>query len=169
MMIIVTLTWSEVLFAAQAASMRRVQGMKYNRAQCYGGGPSADSLWQIDSIACLGEMALAKHLDRFWSASIGDVTAADIGTFYQVRATEWASGRLMLHPPDKDHQPYVLARVRENIVTLVGWVYGREGKRQEYWTNPQANRPERFAYFVPNDALHDMADIPRPSMQEAAQ
>lgn len=166
-MIIVTLTWSEVLFAAQAAAMRRVQGMKHSLAQCHGGGPRADALWQIDAISCLGEMALAKHLDRFWSATIGDVTSADVGTFYQVRATEWANGRLILHPEDKDDQPYVLARVRENIVTLVGWVYARDGKRQDYWSAPPTN-PDRLAFFVPNGALHDMTEIPQ-TQDEAAQ
>jgi hypothetical protein len=164
----VRLAWSEVLFAAQAAAMRRVSGMKRNRAQLHGGGPSCDALWQIDAIACLGEMALAKHLDRFWSAAIDDVLSADVGTFYQVRATEWGNGRLMLHPKDHDHMPYVLARVRENVVTLVGWVYGHEGKQQDYWTNPQVNRPERFAFFVPNETLHDMHDLPVDAEKEMA-
>jgi hypothetical protein len=159
-MIVVRLTWAEVLFASQAAAMRRVSAMKRKRKQYYGGGPSADVLWQIDNVACLGEMALAKHLDKFWSGSIDDVEAADVGTFYQVRATEYPTGRLRLHPEDKDHMPYVLAIVRDNVVTLVGWLYARDGKQQEYWTNPQRNRPERFAFFVPAEKLHDMASLP---------
>ena len=159
-MIVIRLSWSEVFFAAMAGVMRRIQGMKHKREQMYGGGPCPDMFWQIDIISCIGEFALAKHLDCVWSGAIGLLTVPDVGPGYEVRATEWSDGRLRLHPPDKDEKPYVLARVNENVVTLVGWVYARVGKRKEYWQNIQKNRPERFAFWVPNDMLHDMDELP---------
>ena len=119
-----------------------------------------EPIWHTDAISCLGEMAVAKHLDHFWAGAIGDYNAADVSTFYQVRATDWPNGRLFVYPDDKDHMPYVLARVQDNIVTLVGWVYGREGKLKEYWQEVTAKRPGRFAFFVPDEALHDIGEIP---------
>jgi hypothetical protein len=157
----VRLSLPEVMFAAQAGTMRRVQGLKEDRLQRYGGGPSPDMVWQIDIVSCISEMALAKYLDRYWSGDIGNVMApADVGKFYQVRATEWANGKLRLHPDDKDHQPYVLARVLHQTVTFVGWLYAREGKKPQYWKAIQPSRPERVAYWVPGDELHDMAELP---------
>lgn len=156
-MISVTLTFPEMMLAAQVAAMRRVQGMKHNRAKTYGYGFDSDPLWQTDAISCLAEMALAKQLDRFWSGTVGDITAADVGTFYQVRATEHPTGRLILHPKDKDEQPFVLARVAGSRVDLMGWVYGRDGKLQNFW---EALRPMRFAFVVPTELLHDMTTLP---------
>jgi hypothetical protein len=167
-MIVVTLTWPEICVAAQVATMRRVQNMKLGSARRYG-DDDFDGVWQTDAISCLAEMAVAKHFDHFWCGAIGDYSAADAGPVFQVRSTEWASGRLILHPEDHDDAPYVLARVRQNKVTLVGWVYGYEGKQQEYWSAPQAH-PNRLAFFVPNDVLHDMVEIPRRQRtDEAAQ
>jgi hypothetical protein len=41
-------------------------------------------------------MMLAKHLDYFWSGTIGTVKAsADVGPCYQVRATDHPKGKLL--------------------------------------------------------------------------
>ena len=165
-MIVITLTWSEICLASHVATMRRVQNMKLGTARRYG-DDDFDGVWQTDVISCMAEMGLAKHLDRFWSGAIGNYGAADVGLHHQVRSTEWAGGRLILHPDDSDAMPYVLARVRQNKVMLVGWVYGHEGKRQDWWSAPQAH-PNRVAFFVPNDELHDITELPSKALTEAA-
>lgn len=165
-MIVVTMCWSEVLIAAVVAAMRRIQNMKYKTKRRFSDGRH-EPIWHTDAISCLGEMAVAKYLDHFWSGAIGNWEAADVSTFYQVRATDWATGRLFLHRDDKDHMPYILARVDDNKVTLVGWVYGRDGKQQDYWVelSPVAF-PGRFMFVVPNELLRSMDSIPR--LREAA-
>jgi hypothetical protein len=155
-MVVVTLTYPEICLGAHVGTMRRVQNMKLGTARKYG---QKEGGWQADIMSCLGELAAAKHLDMFWAGAIGNYDAADVGEFYEVRATEWPNGKLILHPDDPDDAPHILARVTDNKVTLVGWVYGHEGKRPEYWTTV-AGHPNRPAFFVPNDVLHDMAEIP---------
>lgn len=156
-MIVVTLTYPEVWIGALAGVMRRIQNMKLGTKREYGQNEGG---WQADIMSCLGEMALAKHLDRFWGGAIGNYRAADVGkNFYQVRGTEWQNGRLLLHPKDGDNVPHTLARVKDRTVTLVGWAWGHEGKNEEYFKAvPQ--HPDRPCYFVPNEILHDMADLP---------
>lgn len=125
-MIVVTLTYPEVWIGALAGVMRRIQNMKLGTKREYGQNEGG---WQADIMSCLGEMALAKHLDRFWGGAIGNYRAADVGkNFYQVRGTEWQNGRLLLHPKDGDNVPHTLARVKDRTVTLVGWAWGHEGK-----------------------------------------
>jgi hypothetical protein len=164
--VIVTLTWPEVCLAAHAATMRRVQNMKHGNAHKWN-APSDVAAWDNDVTGCICEMALAKHLDRFWSGAIGDYRAADVGKAYQVRGTRHGNGRLTLHPEDFDEMPYVLGRVSDNRVTLAGWLYGREGKLQEYWQAPPS-RPNQPAFFVPNALLHDMATVAEIEAREKA-
>jgi hypothetical protein len=154
----VTLTFPEVCVAAHVAAMRRVQNMKFGTAHKWNNA-DRETWWQNEVISCISEMAVAKHLDHFWCGAIGNYKAADVGASYQVRATEWANGRLILHPEDKDDQPYILARVIDNKVTLPGWVYGHEGKQQHFWSAPK-QYPDRLAFFVPNEGLHGMDELP---------
>jgi len=154
----VWLTWAELIMAASAGVLRRVQNAKHRTEQRFGSS-RAESSWQNEIIGCIGEVGLAKYKNRFWMGAIGNYRAADTSRIYHVRATECPNGRLIIHKEDPDDAPFVLARVRENEVTLVGWLYGREGKRSEWWYAPP-NHPNWQAFFVPNDELHDMDDLP---------
>jgi hypothetical protein len=155
-MITVTLTWSEICVATQIATMRRISNLRLGTARRYGYEDDYNHVWQSEVISCLAEMAVAKHLDHFWCGSVGDYSAPDVNPIYEVRSTEWPDGRLILHPEDHDNAPYILARVNQSKVTLVGWLLGREGKREEWWTSV---RPERYSFFVPNDELHDIGTL----------
>jgi hypothetical protein len=51
-------------------------------------------------------------------------------------------GRLLLQKKDPSHQAWVLARMhRLPQVLLIGWVWGYQGKNQEYWLAPDGKRP----------------------------
>jgi hypothetical protein len=154
--VIVPLTWPEICICVQVGGMRQVQNMKTEAKSRYGADDLED--WNKHIVSCHGEMGAAKYLDRFWSGNVGNKQAADVGACYQVRATAYPQGRLLLHPNDHDHMPYILARVIRNQVILVGWVYGREGKQKEYWTT-LPKHPNRPAFFVPDDVLHDMTTV----------
>ena len=157
-MIEIEFSWPEVWIASVAGVMRQIQNMKRKAKQRH--GATDDTNWQRHILACHGEMALAKHMNKFWYGAIGDYDAADVGKLHQVRATDHAAGRLLLHPDDDDAAPFVLARVNNRKITLVGWMFAREGKLQDFWEAPKAH-PHRPAFFVPNNLLHDMADMPR--------
>lgn len=155
-MITYRLSLSEMHLASVIGLQRALDAIRNDRQGRY--GADNDAGFDLHIIGCAGELALAKHLNVFWNGAFGDLSAADVWKHYQVRATtRFETGRLLLHREDKDDQPFVLVRARLPLVVLVGWIFGRDGKQQQYW-NEQTGRP---CFFIPAHALHDMHELPR--------
>lgn len=154
---IVTLTWSEVMQAAQVGVMRRVTDLRDKRKGAYGISPEAN-VWDIDVESSCGEMAAAKALNVFWSGAHGQLRARDIGGRYEVRTRTKATYDLILHPDDPDDAPFVLVLGRCPTYDVAGWIHARDGKQACYWKDPAGGRP---AFFVPRSALKPLADLPR--------
>jgi hypothetical protein len=152
----VVLTWPEIYIAADVARMRTIGNLRRGCRDRYGAsGLGADS----HLCGCIGEMASAKHLNKFWAGSIGDYEAVDIDRKYQVRATSKASHCLLLHKDDRDDLPFILALVLPEIlpyVELPGWLLAKDGKLDDFWGDPTGYRP---AYFVPQSKLRDMSEL----------
>ena len=129
--IAVTLTEPEIAIAFMVAGQR--EGMNFhNGAQQNYGNDGTD--WGKPVIGCMGEMALAKYKDRYWSGNVGNYDAADVGRNMEVRATTLTSGNLLLHDEDKDHHFYFLAIIAQHTVYLHGYIKGAVGKdKGKYW------------------------------------
>ena len=85
--------------------------------------------------------------------AIGDTSADDVAD-WQVRSTRGPTNRLIVHKTDHDDKRYILVRADLPRFVLVGWILGRDAKRDEWWTDPTGKG--RWAYFVPASALHPM-------------
>jgi hypothetical protein len=156
---IIELTASQMMIANLVASMRQVQNIKEGRRDRYTsatGGRVTDT-WQKNAESCMAEMAVARHLCIYWDGNIGNRAAADVGP-YQVRHTDRANGCLLLHPPDKDGDIFILVTGENGTYNLSGWIYARDGKTLEYWKDPVGGRP---AFFVPQKALNPLNIIPK--------
>lgn len=109
-------------------------------------------------IGCLGELAFAKAMNRFWSGA-GDhyYEDSDVGR-YQIRATTYATGRLLIRPNETHLDvPWVLVvQMSPTRWRIAGWLYGREAHRPEYLDSP-AGRPA--AYFVPQHRLRPISSL----------
>lgn len=156
--VVVELTWRDIHIAGGVAVSRAVNAIARGRRDRFGlthdGNLGADMEW----MGCIGEMAVSKFTNRFWAAGL-EIDRVD-ATDYEVRTVGETRKRLILHPTDHDDLPYISAfvsRVRLPLVILRGFVLGRDGKRQEWWTDPGTGRP---AFFVPTDRLLPMAEIP---------
>lgn len=146
----VTLSPTDMRIAAAVACERHIQNVFAGKPDRYGAPPNA--AWQLHIEGCLGEFAYAKFAQRFWNGNVGDLKAADVGNV-QVRASSDLRYRLILHHDDADDQAFVLVLGTGPRYLLRGWCWGREGKREEYWTDPKGGRP---AFFVPHTALRPM-------------
>jgi len=148
------LTPSEMHIAAIVGVQRGLDAIRNKRPGRYGCGFDFDA----DIIGCMGEQALAKHLDRYWNGSFGDFKAVDVAHAYQVRASTFdgPTAGLLLHPGDHDDHPFIKVVVRLPVVSLVGWTMGRDGKRQEYWKELQKGRP---CFVVPDRTLRPMSEL----------
>lgn len=75
----------------------------------------------------------------------------------EVRSTTHATGSLILHPKDKDEAPFVLVTCPERpLYRLVGWCWGREGKRPSLWRDVGYGRP---CYYVKQRLLRPLAEL----------
>lgn len=111
--------------------------------------------------ACKSELVVARLFDmvdewvafteRYWELP------GDIGNGLQVRSTRHSHGRLLVHKPEERDKPdhaYILARVHDlPRVHVVGWLWGYEAQKEEYWIDLE---PGRFCYVVPNTALSNI-------------
>jgi hypothetical protein len=150
MAIEVKLTWTEITEGALVGVMRQVQNLIRGRTDKH--GAEDEDPFAIHIRGALGEMALAKHRNLYWGGA-GIFRGDDVGPF-QVRAADAAHKRLIVHPDDADEKAFVHITGRPPTLTLRGWLYGRDAKRQEWWEDP--TRKGRPAYFVPNDRLLDI-------------
>lgn len=134
----VELSIGELRHAIYAGVDRTVRALARGAAERYGHSPEfAEDL--IDAvIGTLGEAAAAKGTGRYWPA--GSTTldyGGDIGGVH-VRARRHDYGpdtHLLLHPDDADDAPHLLVvpvRMPRRF-RLAGWIWGRDGKRDNYW------------------------------------
>lgn len=142
----IVLTPAEMLVAAQVGIQRQVQNLKHNVQAAYGARREHD--WQLNIEGALGEMALAKYLGIYWDGK-GEMREPDVGNV-DVRTTPKPNNRLILHPKDPDDRVFYLLTGYNGQYVVRGSILGKDGKKQEYWTDPKTGRP---AYFVPQEAL----------------
>jgi hypothetical protein len=114
----------------------------------------------------IGEQAVAFFLGEKWVPFSEDFKelGGDVGRDRQVRATRHERGGLVLHQEDADEKPFILATL-ENLpwVTLVGWLWGSEGKLLKYWEDGSRLKAfkSRTCYLVPQRYLRWMESLPR--------
>lgn len=152
----ITLGGGDILAAAYVGLLRQYTAAMNNRAGV--GGQPYENGWSNHIEGALGEFVVAKYLGVFWKPNIGVLDDDDVGP-YQVRTNSSRKGEdLAIRPKDKPHRVYisVLSLLPEFIIC--GWVYGHEGKRDEYIGPGSAGRPPLF--WVPRKMLHPMAELP---------
>ena len=66
------------------------------------------------------------------------------------------SYRLILHPKDKDEAVFILLTGKAPTFTAKGWIYGKKGKLEKYWTDPKTGRP---AFFIPQKDLNPIGTL----------
>ena len=142
----IVLSWYEILAAANVGVMRRAQDIEEKKGD--GNYGKIEGFWQSHVEGALAEMAVAKHLDLYWSHSCGTRRGADVGPL-QVRHTELPNGNMILHPGDKDDELCVFVTGTSGKYTLHGWTRQGDVKLPEYWRT-NVRYP---AYFVPREAL----------------
>lgn len=127
----VALSRDEMIFAAVGAVVRNIDALLKGR-RTYFGDPWRD-LWAANVTGALGECAVAKHYGRYWTPCYDDPSGVvDVGTRGQVRSTTNQNTGLRLYPRDRDDEAFIQVLVRAPDCYLAGWVWGHEGKRDEW-------------------------------------
>lgn len=152
-MITITLDEQEFQQAALSGVLREASARRRRAANCHGASVEADP-WHMHINGSLAELAVAKYLNCYWRGLGIYGTHGDLAGV-EVRWRGQATYDLVLYPRDEDRVPYVLVTGDAPTLTLRGWILGVHGKRPEYWRAPGG----RWAYFVPQSALCEMANL----------
>lgn len=143
----ITLSYSDMLIAAQAGLMRRIENVKKGNVS---NKSPYDNKWQTDIEGALAEYALAKAIGRFWWGK-GNPRDPDVYPNEECRHSESHENRLILHKTDHDTRRYWLVTGRDGKYRVHGYILGRDGKKEEYWADPTGkNFP---AFFIPQNKL----------------
>lgn len=161
----VVLSPERLVFAATVGVQRSVQNIIEGRNNRY--GCDNDVCWQRSVTGAIGECAVAQHQRVSWDGAIGNYAAKDAG-LYQVRCSEYPMAKLCVHPTqdergkkgDADEDVFILALAHAlPRVFLVGWLFGHEAKRPEWWGEVKPGFG-RKAFFAPHEALHPIETLP---------
>jgi hypothetical protein len=118
----------------------------------------------IHEDGAIAEYAVAEWLGEKWVefAPHYKNLVADVGTWYQVRSTRYREGNLLIHPRDPNDQVFILVRLhRLPAVELVGWIWGRAGKKAKYWEDGRKFPAfqGRACYRIPAADLREMREL----------
>lgn len=158
----VVLDAHEVLHGGLVGLTREIDNLKAGRKDRF--GAEIQDGWRLHIEGALGELAVAKYLDRFWSGRLGNLKAADVGPLQVRTRVRRDDASLILHKTDQDHHLFVLAVSYTPVFTLIGWLRAADGKRPEYWRELV---PGRAAYFVPQSALQPIESLSAALVLEA--
>lgn len=139
------LSYDEIVQGSIAGILRQLENLRDKRKAAHGCGSEND--WQIHIEGCLGEMALAKHLGVYWSK--GSFRGDDVQNL-QVRTRSRHTYDLILHRDDPDDKRFYLVTGVNGRYQIHGWILGRTGKQEKFWSDPAKGRP---AFFVPKSEL----------------
>lgn len=134
--------------ARAIGGMRRMESLAKGLKGC--AGFDLPGVWDTDIEGAAAELAYCKFRGQYWGGTVNTFKAADVGVAVQIRSTPRPNGSLILRPGDDDSHYYVLVTGMIPKFRIVGWLRGREGKRDEFKQNPN-NRPP--AFFVPQSVL----------------
>jgi hypothetical protein len=149
----VLLTGAEMITAGTVGIRRRVQNIINGRGPTHGSKHSADAgALDNDIVGCMAEFAVAKYFNLYWSGTIGELEAPDVGGLIEVRMVRERIHRLRLHPEDKQQFPYVLALAELPRIWLLGYCWWKDGAIAANWSDPSGC--DRPAFFVPNPLSH---------------
>lgn len=96
-----------------------------------------------------GELAAAKGLRLYWPGST-ERGAVDIPPDVQVRTRPRRDWDLAVHKTDADDERFVLVVGIIPVFDVVGWIWGRDAKRDEWF---HARGPHDPEFWVPQSAL----------------
>ena len=154
----VRLTWPEVRHAAYIGIDRFAHARRAKRPVNHGAGVD-DTM--PDVLGAWGELALAKMTGTYWAGDLEkpDRGAPDVGPWH-VRTASRTNDSLLLHPEDRDDEPFVLVSlVAIPVLRVMGWCLAADGKHERFWKNP-TGRPGRDCYFVPPMDLSPVNELP---------
>ena len=148
---VVTLTQEEVIMAKTVGADRNRINREAHRTSTIVFGKGL----QMDLQGACAEYAACKAFELSWEGKLFSNSdwkkwecegGKDCGCF-EVRSSKYAHAHMPLFEKDKNQYPYVLVTVQDDYhYTIVGWCWGAEGKKREFWADPAHSNKPYFCY-----------------------
>ena len=152
----VDLSQVEAFLASQVGSFRNTKSLAQGNPDAFGLSADKDG-WGLHIEGAAGEMAAAKALNIYWSATVNTFKkGGDLGDRIQVRTRSKHDYELLVHPSDRDDDVFVLVTGKSPHFLVHGWISGRDAKQTAYLKTHGGRDP---AYFVPHRALHKLDEL----------
>jgi len=138
----------EAILVTQVALTRYASAMNNKQMK----GLHQQNPWEricMDVEGAGSEYAVAKLLRLPWSGNTSK--GPDILPNIDVKSTKHENGRLLISPDAEDDWKFVLVTGAMPTYHVIGWMMGRDGKKEQYLTTLSHNRPP--VYAVPQDKL----------------
>ena len=145
----IALTSSELEMGAACGVSRNVSSIIAGRKNAHGKSEDTPN-WNIHIEGALGEIAVARYLNIFWSPTVNTFRAPDLGKNLQVRTRSSHDYDLIVRPTDSDTDLFVLVTGIAPIYTIWGYIQGQDAKKEEL-VKDYGSRPK--AFFVPKKLL----------------
>jgi len=149
-LVVIKLSPGDVAFATNEAAAR----FNYNRAKGNDASKGAAPTW-VEQVAreisgCLGEIAVARWVDKFPFSLFSERKQGDVGEF-EVRTTAYSTGKLLIVPDDNPERKYLLVTLPDHYTAnIVGWMPGYEAQDPKYF-DEKMRMP---CYAVRQEFLH---------------
>ena len=135
-----TLSSQEYLMASLAGAMRHTNSLFNNYKQSAG---LEKANWDIEINGALAEAAFAKIIGAYWNPASNLDGKPDVG-IYQVRGTVYLNGYLIVRPGNSSKDIFVLVTGKGPIFRYVGWMYGKDAMKDNFWFVPKDKRDSPY-------------------------
>ena len=157
--VVVTLTDHEARFAGLVGFERQlVSTLNGLHEQVTTNDPTSGHNWTQNIESAGAECALAKWLDRYWSAGVNTFKAGDVGNI-EVRLCMSQNVKLKVAANDPPNRLVVLVTGKMPHYNLEGFIMAKDAQVLEYREDP--GNYGKHAYFVPVKMLHDIRELRR--------
>ena len=158
--IIVPVTKWEVFFAACVGKARQDEAKRLGLRQTAGNVDDYERNVRNHVDGALGELAVAKALGIYWPMFVNTFKSEpDLGRNLEVRWRPAKDYDLKVVPGDVKDRPFILVVGQEPELRVVGWILGLDAQRDEWFHNIYDRRRPK-AWWVPQEALLDMGELP---------
>ena len=105
----------------------------------------------------LGEIAWAKARNQFFCGSCGTFHHEPDVQGVEIRSMRRPNDSLIVRSNDVPERPFVLSHATGEKVKFFGWIYAKDGMRDEFKKAPRGGNE---AWFIPQRALNDFSKFP---------
>lgn len=115
-----------------------------------------------DIVGAVGELAVARvggyEDDYVEVVRNPKLLCGDVGPGWEVRATQWRTGNLLMRRHDTDDRPFILVRLHRvvfsaeasptGVAEIIGWQWGAIAKDERHFCTPQSDTRVEFPCYL---------------------